>query len=83
MAGSSWCFGYTFFQLLESAHAHAFDMTKGLFLEKITIRGMKEIEVAHVANLIHEAWFDQTNTAKLQALRERVSAFDHAFPLPW
>ena len=49
----------------------------------VTTRGMKEIEVAHVANLIHEAWFDQTNTAKLQALRERVSAFDHAFPLPW
>ena len=49
----------------------------------VTTRGMKETDVAQVANFIHEAWSDHTNTAKLQALRERVSAFDHAFLLPW
>ena len=42
-----------------------------------------ETDVAQVADFIHEALSDHTNTAKLHALRERVFAFNRAFPLPW
>ncbi len=49
----------------------------------VTTRGMKETDVIQVADFIHEALSDHTNTAKLHALRERVFAFNRAFPLPW
>jgi glycine hydroxymethyltransferase len=49
----------------------------------VTTRGMKEPDVIQVADFIHEALSDHTNTTKLHALRERVFAFNRAFPLPW
>jgi glycine hydroxymethyltransferase len=49
----------------------------------VTTRGMKEAHVEQVADFIHEALSDHTNTAKLHAIRERVFAFNRAFPLPW
>jgi glycine hydroxymethyltransferase len=49
----------------------------------VTTRGMKEADVIQVADFIHEALSDHTNTAKLHAIRERVFAFNRAFPLPW
>jgi glycine hydroxymethyltransferase len=49
----------------------------------VTTRGMKETDVEQVADFIHEALSDHTNTAKLHALRDRVFAFNRAFPMPW
>ncbi len=49
----------------------------------VTTRGMKETDVERVADFIHEALSDHTNTAKLHAIRERVFAFNRDFPLPW
>jgi len=49
----------------------------------VTTRGMKETDVEQVADFIHEALSDHTNVAKLHAIRERVFAFNRAFPLPW
>jgi glycine hydroxymethyltransferase len=49
----------------------------------VTTRGMKESDVEQVADFIHEALSDHTNLEKLHALRERVFAFNRAFPLPW
>jgi glycine hydroxymethyltransferase len=49
----------------------------------VTTRGMKEKDVEQVADFIHEALSDHTETAKLHALRERVFAFNRAFPMPW
>jgi glycine hydroxymethyltransferase len=49
----------------------------------VTTRGMKEADVEQVAEFIAEALADHTHTAKLHALRERVFAFNRAFPLPW
>jgi glycine hydroxymethyltransferase len=49
----------------------------------ITTRGMKEADVEQVADFIHEALADHTDTAKLHALREHVFAFNRDFPLPW
>jgi glycine hydroxymethyltransferase len=49
----------------------------------ITTRGMKESDVIQVADFIHEALSDHTNTEKLHAIRDRVFAFNRAFPLPW
>ncbi len=49
----------------------------------VTTRGMKETHVEQVADFIHEALSDHTNTEKLHAIRERVFAFNRAFPLPW
>lgn len=49
----------------------------------VTTRGMKEADVIQVADFIHQALSDHTNTAKLHTLRERVFAFNRAFPLPW
>jgi glycine hydroxymethyltransferase len=49
----------------------------------VTTRGMKEADVEQVADFIHEALSDHTNTSNLQALRERVHAFNRAFPMPW
>ncbi len=49
----------------------------------VTTRGMKEVDVEQVADFIHEALADPTNERALDALRERVFAFNRAFPLPW
>ena len=49
----------------------------------VTTRGMIEADVEAVADFIHEALSDHTNVEKLHALRERVFAFNRAFPLPW
>jgi glycine hydroxymethyltransferase len=49
----------------------------------VTTRGMKESDVEQVADFIHEALSDHTNTTKLHALRDRVFAFNRAFPMPW
>ncbi len=49
----------------------------------VTTRGMREKDVEQVADFIHEALADHTNTARLHALRERVFAFNRAFPMPW
>ncbi len=49
----------------------------------VTTRGMKEADVEQVADFIHEALTDHTNTEKLRALRERVFVFNRAFPMPW
>jgi glycine hydroxymethyltransferase len=49
----------------------------------ITTRGMKETDVIQVADFIHEALSNHTDTSRLHAIRERVFAFNRAFPLPW
>ncbi|WP_324287893.1 ribose 5-phosphate isomerase B [Luteolibacter sp. SL250] len=49
----------------------------------VTSRGMKEADVETVADFIHEALSDHANVQKLHAIRERVFAFNRAFPLPW
>jgi len=49
----------------------------------VTTRGMKEADVIQVADFINEALSDHTNIEKLHAIRERVYAFNRAFPLPW
>jgi glycine hydroxymethyltransferase len=49
----------------------------------VTTRGMKEADVEQVADFIHEALSHHTSTAKLHALRDRVFAFNRAFPMPW
>ncbi|MFT3991633.1 MAG: serine hydroxymethyltransferase [Luteolibacter sp.] len=48
----------------------------------VTTRGMKEADVEQVADFIAEALADHTNVEKLHAIRERVYAFNKAFPLP-
>jgi glycine hydroxymethyltransferase len=49
----------------------------------VTTRGMKEADVEQVADFIHEALTHHADPAKLHAIRERVFAFNRAFPLPW
>ncbi len=49
----------------------------------VTTRGMKEVDVEQVADFIHEALSNHTDTAALHAIRERVFAFNRAFPMPW
>jgi len=49
----------------------------------VTTRGMKESDVEQVADFIHEALSHHTSTAALHALRDRVFAFNRAFPMPW
>jgi glycine hydroxymethyltransferase len=49
----------------------------------VTTRGMMEADVEQVADFIAEALADHTNEAKLHALRDKVFAFNRAFPLPW
>jgi glycine hydroxymethyltransferase len=49
----------------------------------VTTRGMKEADVEAVADFIHEALSNHEDTEKLHAIRERVFAFNRAFPLPW
>jgi glycine hydroxymethyltransferase len=49
----------------------------------VTTRGMKENDIAQVADFIHEALSTHTDLTKLHAIRDRVFAFNRAFPLPW
>jgi glycine hydroxymethyltransferase len=49
----------------------------------VTTRGMKEADIIKVADFIHEALQAPDDNAKLHALRERVFAFNRAFPMPW
>jgi glycine hydroxymethyltransferase len=49
----------------------------------VTTRGMKEADIAVVADFIHEALLAPEDEAKLHAIRERVFAFNRAFPMPW
>jgi glycine hydroxymethyltransferase len=49
----------------------------------VTTRGMKENDIAQVADFIHEALSAHTDLTKLHAIRDRVFAFNRAFPLPW
>jgi glycine hydroxymethyltransferase len=49
----------------------------------VTTRGMKESDVEQVAAFIHEALESREDEAKLAEIRERVFAFNAAFPLPW
>lgn len=49
----------------------------------VTTRGMKEPDVEQVADFIHEGLRAKDDPAALHALRERVHAFNRAFPMPW
>jgi glycine hydroxymethyltransferase len=49
----------------------------------VTTRGMKESDIVQVADFIHEALQVIDDEAKLHAIRDRVFAFNRAFPLPW
>ncbi len=49
----------------------------------VTTRGMKEADISVVADFIHEALLAPEDEAKLHAIRERVFAFNRAFPMPW
>ncbi|MEN8773373.1 MAG: ribose 5-phosphate isomerase B [Akkermansiaceae bacterium] len=49
----------------------------------VSTRGMKESDVETVADLIHEALQAREDDAKLAEIREKVFAFNAAFPLPW
>lgn len=49
----------------------------------VTTRGMVEKDVEQVADFIAEALADHTNIKKLHALRDKVFAFNRAFPLPY
>lgn len=44
---------------------------------------MKEADVEKVVDFIAEALADHKNEAKLHAIRDKVFAFNRAFPLPW
>jgi glycine hydroxymethyltransferase len=48
----------------------------------VTTRGMKEADIEKVADFIHEALSNMKDTAKLHELRDRVFAFNRAFPMP-
>jgi glycine hydroxymethyltransferase len=49
----------------------------------VTTRGMKEADIVKVADFINEALNTPEDEAKLHALRDRVFAFNRAFPMPW
>ena len=49
----------------------------------VTTRGMKEKDVEQVADFIAEALAVLGDEAKLHAIREKVFAFNRAFPMPW
>ena len=49
----------------------------------VTTRGMKEADVEAVADFIHEALSNHEDEAALHAIRDKVFAFNRAFPLPW
>ena len=48
----------------------------------VTTRGMKEKDVEQVADFIHEALSNIGDKKKLHAIRDRVHAFNEAFPMP-
>jgi len=48
----------------------------------VTTRGMKEADVEQVADFIHEALSSLGDKKKLHAIRDRVHAFNQAFPMP-
>ena len=48
----------------------------------VTTRGMKETEMAQIADLIHEALTANEDAAKLDAVRAKVHALTARFPLP-
>ena len=48
----------------------------------VTTRGMKETDVEQVADFIHEGIKARENEETLHALREKVFAFNKAFPMP-
>jgi glycine hydroxymethyltransferase len=49
----------------------------------VTTRGMKEADIVKVADFINQALSTPEDEAKLHALRDRVFAFNRAFPMPW
>ena len=49
----------------------------------VTTRGMKEADISVVADFINEALITPEDEAKLHAIRDRVFAFNRAFPMPW
>src|SRR5690606_7526079 len=49
----------------------------------VTTRGMKENDVEQVADFIAEALAAIGDEEKLHAIRDRVCAFNRAFPMPW
>jgi glycine hydroxymethyltransferase len=49
----------------------------------VTTRGMKETDIGQVADFIHEALTHHADTAELHAIRDKVHAFNRAFPMPW
>lgn len=49
----------------------------------VTTRGMKEADISVVADFINEALLTPEDEAKLHAIRDRVFAFNRAFPMPW
>jgi glycine hydroxymethyltransferase len=49
----------------------------------ITTRGMKEEHAAQVADFIHEALSAGGDAETLHRIRDRVFAFNRAFPMPW
>ncbi len=48
----------------------------------VTTRGMKEDDVRQVADFIHEALQVMGDAAALSAIKEKVFAFNRAFPMP-
>ena len=48
----------------------------------VTTRGLKEKDIEQVADFIAEALENHTDEAKLHEIRDRVFAFNRAFPLP-
>ncbi len=49
----------------------------------VTTRGMKEADISVVADFINEALLTPEDEAKLHTIRDRVFAFNRAFPMPW
>jgi glycine hydroxymethyltransferase len=49
----------------------------------VTTRGMKEADVEKVANLIYEALTSKDDEAALAEIKQRVFAFNEAFPMPY
>lgn len=49
----------------------------------VTTRGMKEKDIAQVADFIHEGLQAKGDVTALHALREKVWDFNRAFPMPW
>ena len=48
----------------------------------VTTRGMKEADVEKVADFINEALTVHADESALTAIRDRVFAFNRAFPMP-